>query len=227
MSRALTSNNPNKVARIFSLSFDPNRDDKLDTMVFQAALNQVEKKGKSDIREELKRVYNSIDIFSCNNKGEAVKLEVDDYVKQALSKKGISRVMGKKSDLTFLTKTQILALLSGNVDYLRNEIKERAEMGKTKDSKPKVSDRPKTEKPSELDVNKLREVIISILENFDYLMNAGKNKGAKNVTEMFEVFESNKWERLVEKKFNVPYEVIKYMVVIGIIKKEWINLLHG
>ena len=47
MSRALTSNSPDKVARIFSLSFDPNRDDKLDTMVFQAALNQVEKKGKS------------------------------------------------------------------------------------------------------------------------------------------------------------------------------------
>jgi hypothetical protein len=227
MSRALTSNNPNKVARIFSLSFDPNRDDKLDTMVFQAALNQVEKKGKSDIREELKRVYNSIDIFSCNGKGEAVKLEVDEYVKQALDKKGISRVMGKKSDLTLLTKTQIQALLNGNVDYLRNEMKERTEMGKTKDSKPKVSDRPKTEKVSQIDEDKLREVIISILENFDYLMNAGKNKGAKNVTEMFEVFESNKWERLVEKKFNVSYEVIKYMVVMGVIKKDWVNLLHG
>lgn len=227
MSRALTSNSSDKVARIFSLSFDPNRDDKLDTMVFQAALNQVEKKGKSDIREELKRVYKSIDIFSCTNDGEAIKLTVDEYVKQALGKKGISRVMGKKSDLTLLTKTQVQALLNGNVDYLRNEMKERAEMGKTKDSKPKVSDRTKEDKPSELDVEKLREVIITILENFDYLMNAGKNKGANNVTEMFKVFETNKWERLVEKKFNVPYEVIKYMVTVGVIKKDWVNLLHG
>jgi len=80
MSRVLTSNSPNKIARIFSLSFDPNRDDKLDTMVFQAALNQVEKKGKTDIREELKRVYKSIDIFSCTNDGEAIKLSVDEYV---------------------------------------------------------------------------------------------------------------------------------------------------
>lgn len=227
MSRALTSNKSDKVARIFSLSFDPNRDDKLDTMVFQAALNQVEKKGKSDIREELKRVYNSIDIFSCNDKGIAVKLEVDEYVKRALDKKGISRVMGKKSDLNLLTKIQIQALLNGNVDYLRNEMKERAEIGKTKDSKPKISDRPKTEKPSENDIERVREVIISVLENFDYLMSAGKNKGAKNVTEMFEVFETNKWERLVEKKFNIPYEVIKYMVVMDVIKKDWVNLLHG
>jgi hypothetical protein len=227
MSRALTSNSFDKVACIFSLSFDPNRDDKLDTMVFQAALNQVEKKGKSDIREELKRVYNSIDIFSCNDKGVAVKLEDDEYIEQALGKKGISRVMGKKSDLTLLTKTQVLALLNGNDNYLRNEIKERAEMGKTKDSKPKVSKLSKDEKPSELDIDKLREVIIFILQNFDYLMKAGKNKGAKNVTEMFEVFENNKWERLVEKKFNVAYEVIKYMVVMGVIKKDWVNLLHG
>ena len=227
MSRALTSNNPNKVARIFSLSFDPNRDDKLDTMVFQAALNQVEKKGKSDIREELKRVYNSIDIFSCNDKGEAVKLEVDEYVKQALEKKGISRVMGKKSDLTLLTKTQIQALLNGNVDYLRNEIKERAEMGKTKDSKPKVSDRPKTEKPSENDVEKVREVVISIIEHSDVIMLASKNKGAKNITEALEVFEENKWIPILEDEFGVKYEVVKYLFTMGIIKGEWVNLLHG
>jgi hypothetical protein len=227
MSRALTSNSPNKTARIFSLSFDPNRDDKLDTMVFQAALNQVEKKSKSDIREELKRVYNSIDIFSCDDKGIAIKLTVDEYVKQALEKKGISRVMGKKSDLSLLTKTQIQALLNGNVDYLRNEMKERAEMGKTKDSTPKMFERVKVDRPSELDIEKLREVIITILENFDYLMNAGKNKGVKNVTEMFTVFENYKWEKLVEKKFNVPYEVIKYMVTVGVIKKEWVNLLYG
>jgi hypothetical protein len=196
-------------------------------MIFQAALNQIEKKGKSDIREELKRVYNSIDIFSCGPEGIAKKLNVDEYVKQALEKKGISRVMGKKSDLTLLTKSQVQALLNGNVDYLRNDIKERAETGKTKESKPKMSEIVKVDRPSELDIEKLREVIITILENFDYLMNAGKNKGVKNVTEMFTVFENNKWEKLVEKKFNVPYDVIKYMVTVGVIKKEWVNLLHG
>jgi hypothetical protein len=106
-------------------------------------------------------------------------------------------------------------------------MKERAEMGKTNDSKPKMFERVKVDRPSELDIEKLREVIITILENFDYLMNAGKNKGVKNVTEMFTVFENYKWEKLVEKKFNVPYEVIKYMVTVGVIKKEWVNLLYG
>ncbi len=227
MSRALTSNSSDKVARIFSLSFDPNRDDKLDTMVFQAALNQVEKKGKCDIREELKRVYNSIDIFSCSDKGESIKLEVDEYVKQALDKKGISRVMGKKSDLTLLTKTQIQALLDGNIDYLRNEMKERAEMGNTKDSKPKVSDLPKSEKPSDNDIEKVREVIISMIEHSDVIMLAAKNKGAKNITEALGVFEQNKWTPILEDEFGVKYEVVKYLFTMGIIKSEWVNLLHG
>jgi hypothetical protein len=227
MSRALTSNSPNKVARIFSLSFDPNRDDKLDTMVFQAVLNQVDKKGKSDIREELKRVYNSIDIFSCNDEGLAIKLTVDEYVKLALEKKGISRVMGKKSDLTLLTKTQIQSLLNGNVDYLRNEMKERAEMGKTKDSKPKMSDRSKIEKPLETDIEKVREVVISIIEHSDVIMLAAKNKGAKNITEALEIFEKNKWTPILKDEFGVEYEVVKYLFTMGIIKSEWVNLLHG
>jgi transcriptional regulator of heat shock response len=227
MSRALTSNSINKIARIFSLSFDPNRDDKLDTMVFQAALNQIEKKGKSDIREELKRVYKSIDIFSCGSDGIANKLNVDEYVKQALDKKGISRVMGKKSDLTLLTKTQIQSLLNGNVDYLRNEIKERAEMGKTRDSKPKMSDRSKIEKPSENDIEKVREVVISMIEHSDVIMLAAKNKGAKNITEALEVFEKNKWTPILEDEFGVKYEVVKYLFTMGIIKSEWVNLLHG
>lgn len=227
MSRALTSNSPDKVARIFSLSFDPNRDDKLDTMVFQAALNQVEKKGKSDIREELKRVYKSIDIFSCTTDGEAIKLSVDEYVKQALGKKGISRVMGKKSDLTLLTKTQVQALLNGNVDYLRNEMKERAESGKTKDSKPKLSESVKVEKPSENDIEKVREVVISMIEHSDVIMMAAKNKGAKNITEALQVFEENKWTPIIEEEFGVKYEVVKYLYTMGIIKGEWVNLLHG
>lgn len=227
MSRVLTSNSPNKIARIFSLSFDPNRDDKLDTMVFQAALNQVEKKGKTDIREELKRVYKSIDIFSCTNDGDAIKLSVDEYVKQALSKKGITRVMGKKSDISLLGKTQIQALLNGNVNYLRNEMKERADIGKTKDSAPKIPQPTKVDKPSENDIEKVREVIVSIIEHSDVIMTASKSKGAKNITEAIQICETNNWIPIIEDEFGVKYEVIKYLFTVGVIKSEWVNLLHG
>jgi hypothetical protein len=227
MSRALTSNSPDKVARIFSLSFDPNRDDKLDTMIFQAAINQVEKNSKSNIREELKRVYNSIDIFSCNDKGLAIKLTVDEYVKQALDKKGISRVMGKKSDLSLLTKTQIQALLNGNVDFLRNEMKESAETGKTKDVLSINNKTNKLPKPTEDEIEKVREVIITIIEHSDIIMCSAKYYGAKNLKDALEILESEKITQDIEKEFGVKYDVIKYMFLSGVIKQEWINLLHG
>jgi hypothetical protein len=226
MSRALTSNSLNKIARIFSLSFNPNRDDKLDTLVFQAALNQVEKKGKSDIREELKRVYCSIDIYSCNDNG-AFKLTVDEYVKQSLEKKGISRVMGKKSDLSKLTKSQLIALSQGNVDFLRNEMKEIVETGKTKESLPKNNTITDSQKPTETEIQKVREVVITIIEHSDIIMLSAKFYGAKNIKEALEIIENENMTQDIEDEFGVKYDVIKYMFIMGIIKQEWVNLLHG
>lgn len=226
MSRALTSNSLDKIARIFSLSFNPNRDDKLDTLVFQAALNQVEKKGKSDIREELKRVYRSIDIYSCNDNG-AFKLTVDEYVKQALEKKGISRVMGKKSDLSKLTKSQLIALSQGNVDFLRNEMKEIVETGKTKESLSKNNTITDSQKPTETEIEKVREVVITIIEHSDIIMLSAKFYGAKNIKEALEIIENENMTQDIEDEFGVKYDVIKYMFIMGIIKQEWVNLLHG
>lgn len=226
MSRALTSNSLDKIARIFSLSFNPNRDDKLDTLVFQAAFNQVEKKGKSDIREELKRVYCSIDIYSCNDNG-AFKLNVDEYVKQALEKKGISRVMGKKSDLSKLTKSQLIALSQGNVDFLRNEMKEIVETGKTKENLPKNNTITDSQKPTETEIEKVREVVITIIEHSDIIMLSAKFYGAKNIKEALEIIENENMTQDIEDEFGVKYDVIKYMFIMGIIKQEWVNLLHG
>jgi len=172
-------------------------------------------------------VYRSIDIFSCTDDGNAIKLEIDDYVNQSLDKKGISRVMGKKSDLTLLNKVQVKSLLDGNVNYLRNEMKERAETGKTKDIEPKTSVNNKVEKPSNNDIEKVREVIISIIEHSDVIMIAAKNKGAKNITEALQIFEENNWTSIIEEEFGVKYDVIKYLYTTGVIKSEWVNLLHG
>ena len=135
--------------------------------------------------------------------------------------------MGKKSDLTLLTKTQIHALLTGNRDFLRNEIQERAEMGKIKESNPKNNTNPKTEKPSDNDIEKVREVVITIIENSDVIMLAAKNKGAKNIIEALQVFEKNNWTSIIEEEFGVNYDVVKYLFTMGVIKQEWVNLLHG
>jgi hypothetical protein len=228
ISRVLTSTSKDKVGKIFSLSFDPNRDDKLDTLVLQAALNQVDKnKGQTDIRKELKRVLSSIDIFSCKEVG-AVKIDVDDFVETALSKKGVTRVMGKKADLTRLSQVQIKALASGNVDYLRNEMKNVTDTGKTHESSIDQQKSSKTSpKVKDVDLEKVREVIVTIIEHSDLFVYAGKNKGATNIREALKVFEEEEWQSIVEETFNVKFEVVKYLFINDIIKTEWVDLLHS
>jgi hypothetical protein len=76
-------------------------------------------------------------------------------------------------------------------------------------------------------IEKVREVIISMIEHSDVIMSAAKNKGAKNITEALKVFEKNKWTSIIEDEFGVKYEVVKYLFTMGIIKGEWVNLLHG
>jgi hypothetical protein len=224
MSRALTSNSLDKVARIFSLSFDPNRDDKLDTLIFQAALNQVDKKPNSNIREELKKVYNSIDIFSYDTKlDKTIKLNVDDYVKQALEKKGISRVIGKKYDLFQHTSDEIRAIANGNDNYFRNEIKEKVDTGKTKDTTERnkvLVDQPQI---TDDDYEKARKVIISIFEHSDKIMKVGKSNGANTLEESLRIIEKNHWTKIIENEYNLRYLIVKTILLR---KKNLLNLCN-
>jgi hypothetical protein len=224
MSRALTSNSLDKVARIFSLSFDPNRDDKLDTLIFQAALNQVDKKPNSNIREELKKVYNSIDIFSYDTKlDKTIKLNVDDYVKQALEKKGISRVIGKKYDLFQHNSDEIRAIANGNDNYFRNEIKEKVDTGKTKDTTERnkvLVDQPQI---TDDDYEKARKVIISIFEHSDKIMKVGKSNGANTLEESLRIIEKNHWTKIIENEYNLRYLIVKTILLR---KKNLLNLCN-
>ena len=224
MSRALTSNSLDKVARIFSLSFDPNREDKLDTLIFQSALNQVDKKPNSNIREELKKVYNSIDIFSYDTKlDKTIKLNVDDYVKQALEKKGISRVIGKKYDLFQHTSDEISAIANGNDNYFRNEIKEKVDTGKTKDTTERnkvLVDQPQI---TDDDYEKARKVIISIFEHSDKIMKVGKSNGANTLEESLRIIEKNHWTKIIENEYNLRYLIVKTILLR---KKNLLNLCN-
>ena len=102
MSRTLTPGDMDKVGRIFSLSFDPNRDDKFDAMVVETALNHKKRNAAKSLQEAMRDVLRTIDIFKCTQDG-SIKVEVDEYLALALERKGISRVLGKIVNINLLT----------------------------------------------------------------------------------------------------------------------------
>jgi hypothetical protein len=131
MSRTLTPHKAGKIGRVVSLSFDPNRDDKFDAMMIETAQNYKRNHNIPDLKQALADVLRTVDIFKCQPNG-AVKIEIDEYLEQALSRKSIDRVIGKIAPVSELTPEEIHALASGNVEVFRSARKEAASRGKTR-----------------------------------------------------------------------------------------------
>lgn len=228
MSRALTPDGVDKIGKIFSLSFDPNRDDKFDNFILTTALNRLNgNKTETDIKEELKRVLNSIDIFSCTD-NDTIKVNPDSFINEALNRKSISRVMGSATNLIGMSDDEITALANGNIDYIKNTKKDSTPMGKTKETKEKQSSGIKSKTPQQLkDWNKVREMLTTIYEHSDILIRSARPFGAKTIADAFKVFESNNWQDIITKEFGVNYDIIKHLFMTGRINENWVNILHS
>jgi hypothetical protein len=167
ISRALTPSEEGKVGRIFSLSFDPNRDDKFDTGFIVAAQNYAQRKGV-EIDEALKRVINTVDIFSCSQDGR-INIEHDTYLQQILERNSLSRMVGKQADMSELTLEEVQALAEGNVNFDRFNKIESADKGKTFKDKKKSVNRLSMDKAQLKLYDKARKVLTTIVEHLPYL----------------------------------------------------------
>ena len=227
MSRTLTPGKQGKVGRIFSLSFDPNRDDKFDAMIVETALNYKQRHQAKSLQEAMRDVLRTIDIFKCSKDG-AIKLDIDHYLEHALARKGISRVLGKIVDLTKLSAEDIEALANGNSDYFRNKQQEAAESGKTKEPEDKENDTDtdtnKKDNASAKELAEVRKVITTIIENLDIIILGTNNK---ILTDAMEVIITNEdMQECIVEEFNVPVETMKYLFDENIIKQDWVEILY-
>jgi hypothetical protein len=168
ISRALTPSQAGKIGRIFSLSFDPNRDDKFDTLMIAAAQNYSKRKGV-DVDEALRRVINTVDIFGCSDDGR-IQIDHDTYLQQILERNSISRVTGKQSNVGLLSLDDVMLLAQeGNTNYNRLDKTSVADKGKTTvDTKNKVK-RSEMDKDTLKLYDKARKALTTIVEHLPYL----------------------------------------------------------
>ena len=220
MSRTLTpSKSDSKVGRVFSLSFDPNRDDKFDSMIMEAALKV--KKADEDIVSSMKRTLSSVDIFRCTEDG-AQKMDEAEFIKQSMARNGLSRVMGKVADISAIPLEVATALSTGNIDVKRLTKVMASAKGKTyaaSDSDPKQKN--KRDLSHEKMMAKVREMITTIVENMDILI---YGTGETNVQSAIAAIEENNLQGPVEERFGVEYDVIKFVFDTGIVKQDWVDI---
>jgi hypothetical protein len=224
MSRALTPGEINKTGRIFSLSFDPNRDDKFDAMIIETALNIKARKGHKSLAESLRTVLSTIDIINCTPEG-AFALDKDSYLEAAMQRKAVSRVIGKTVNLP-TDKKLLTAIAQGDTSYIRSVKQEAAEYGKTRDAVAKEKQSNTANSVDKADANlqaRAREVIVGILENLDILI---MGTDCKVLVDAMEIVKSSQpYRDAVAQEFGLDFEIIEYLFEAGIITQEHAELM--
>jgi hypothetical protein len=221
MSRTLTPHKVGKVGRVISLSFDPNRDDKFDSMMIETAQNYKKNHGIKDLKQALRDVLRTVDIFKCQPDG-AVKIEVDEYLAQALARKSIDRVIGKIAPVNELTAAEVRALASGNVDVFRAARKEAAARGKTRLVAVKTKSSGIRSSASEKDLKLAREMIVTISENIDII----RYYGGSTIEEAFALMDADgvSIQNDVTEQFGVDYDLVKCLVLTNFINRDLLDL---
>lgn len=224
MSRTLTPGDIDKIGRIFSLSFDPNRDDKFDAMVIETAVNIKRRKNMRSLAEALRTVLSTVDIFNCTKDG-SVALDKDMYLEAALARKAVSRVLGKTINLSQCSVDIITAIAQGNADYLRNEKQKATTKGTTRSGKQERDKNSNTvDKTSEKLIAKAREVVVNILENLDIIIDG---TGCNQLEDaMSAISDDKEYQECIEEEFGVSYEVVEYLFDNQIINQEHAELMY-
>jgi len=221
MSRVLTPNKEGKVGRVISLSFDPNRDDKFDSIMIETAQNYKKNHKVSDLKQALSDVLKTVDIFKCQADG-AVKIEVDAYLEEALARKSIDRLIGKVAPVRELSKEEISALASGNVDVFRAARQSVAQRGKTKLNLIKKNKGADRTEASEKELARAREMIVTIAQNIDII----KFYGGNTIEDAFDLMDEDgkDIQNDVTRQFGVPYEMVKELVLTNFINRDLLDL---
>lgn len=221
MSRTLTPHKAGKVGRVVSLSFDPNRDDKFDAMMIETAQNYKKNHGIKDLKQALRDVLRTVDIFKCQQDG-AVKIEIDEYLEQALARKSIDRVIGKVAPIKELSREEITALASGNVEVFRAARQAAAARGKTRLNLPKKAKGADRTDASEKELARAREMIVTIAQNIDII----RYYGGSTIEEAFAIMDDEGVEiqRDVTDQFGVDYQLVKELVLTNFINRDLLDL---
>lgn len=223
ISRALTPSKEGKIGRIFSLSFDPNRDDKFDTMLIAAAENYAGRKGV-DVDEALRRVINTIDIFACGEDGR-IDIDHDTYLQQVLERKSLTRAMGKQAYMDLLSFEEIKMFAEGNQNYDRLDKTNAADKGKSGDSSDRAKGKGQLTKEELELIDKARKALTTIVEHLPYLSIMTKGETVRDT--LIKCSEKQDYKDYVSQEFGVPPEIILNLFDRGVLNYDLASLLKS
>lgn len=221
ISRGLTPHKVGKVGRIISLSFDPNRDDKLDALILDTAKNYKKTHKLASIKDALTLVLKTVDIFNCTEDG-AVKIDVDAYLETIVNQSRIARVVGQQAKVESIPDKLRQAILDNTLERYKPSTDD-AQKGKTGLGGKKKGGK-RTAPLSKDETKLLKEKIVAICENLDVIVHG---TGKVNMSEAFAVLKKDtELGESVSEVFGMKWEAIEELTNSGAINLEFIELVH-
>lgn len=223
MSRVLTpSKDPSKVGKIISLSFDPNRDDKFDTMLLETTFNITRASPKRSAAEVMSEVLATVDIWK-GSAHNAVKVSKDSYLTQILARKSVSRVIGSTADLGLLDDNTITELAGGTVNYKRADPVVAVPKGSTKILPKKA--KPVSVKDNQIEkMRRARERITAIVDNIDLIRDGC---GCDQLNQALDIINKDAiTQQAIANEFGVSWDVVQHLFDSGIIRRAWLELIY-
>ena len=218
LSRVLTPHELDKVGRVIDCAFDPNRSDKFDAMVITAAMSEKDRRGHETAKDALNDVLKTISPFDWTDNG-LVQITPEQYLKEAMERNAISRVIGNQINLGMMSMDQKIAIAQGCKDYKKQSKTDAITKGKTRDplkkngkGAPSLTD--KTEK-------EIREALVFLLENVDYIV---FGSGSDNIVEARTTISKDQdLQGNIEDRFNIPWTVIDSLFEDNVINQTHIE----
>ena len=224
MSRVLTPDDLGKIGRVFSLSFDPNRDDKFDSMILETAINLQRRKVNStkSLQQLMATVLSTVNIYRSTVDGPI--LIKDDFLQGALARRSVFRVLGKMVNLSALSSDAVSALATGNAAYFRAAKQQTVQKGKTRQNVPSTTPKAPSAVPADAkEMAKAREVLVSLFENIDVLLHVA---GTHDVLEAIEIVETQpELKKAIEDAYGLSLDTIGYLFATKAVKQQWVELM--
>jgi len=217
LSRALTPAK-GKIAKVISLSFNPDRDDKFDAVLIQTAKN-LATKNKTTIPVELRKILPTVDLFRCKDDGR-FNVKADEYMKQLIENDRLGHLIASKADIKNLTAEEIKAIAEGDVEAFKTASAAKTKVGKTyADNATRAAAAARANK--DLRVKALK-VMATVANNSHLMINA---TGANSIDGMIQLMDANTgYQSRVAQIFDLEWGIIKTLFDRGCMPRDLLEL---
>ena len=235
ISRVLTSGDQEKVGHVFSLSFNPVRDDKFDSMILETAINLKNRNQGMEISDAIRSVLETFDIFDCTRSG-AVKITEDKYLGYALDRGSVSKALGNIVDLYKLSSYDLAVIASGIVGRgskgtlspiitKAGKVHGSSKEGGTKAGVIGNADENLGGNEYEMTLVRARNVVITVMENLDVLVLGTESRSIAEA--MKKIHHDSDYQSNIISEFGITHETIIQLLDREVINQDHADLMIG